>query len=164
MRADNADHLLLLRAKRLCNETCFTVALQHRRLGSAEPEDKVFVFRWWADLQFLVVALRRMRRSAQIAARVPGLTDSVKVAIQKFDATLPGILRMRNVGEHVDSYAANDASRHDKAVLAEHLEVGTWDGRIYEWLGESLNIDTALRAAESLLHAIKELHCPVSHK
>src|SRR5579859_2833960 len=54
-----SDAAILERAKSLSNEACFTVSLQHRRLRTTEPEDQVFVFRWWADLQFLIVALRR---------------------------------------------------------------------------------------------------------
>ena len=53
------------RAKSFCNEACFTIALQHRRLKTTEPEDGVFVFRWHADLQFLIVALRRLRDRRQ---------------------------------------------------------------------------------------------------
>ncbi len=61
---------ILERARSLCSEGCFAVALQHRRLRSKEPEDEVFILRWWTDLQFLIVSLRRLRRSALTAAHV----------------------------------------------------------------------------------------------
>jgi hypothetical protein len=54
----------------------FTVALQRRRIRSKEPEDDVFVMRWWADLQFYIVALRRLRRAAELASRVPSAKDT----------------------------------------------------------------------------------------
>jgi hypothetical protein len=37
--ADELDAATLERAKSLSNQACFTVALQRRRLRSAEPED-----------------------------------------------------------------------------------------------------------------------------
>jgi len=154
MRSKDA---ILMRARRLCSEACFTVALQRRRLRSAEPEDNSFVFRWWADLQFLIVALRRLRRSAEIATRIPEFSVEVKVAIEEFDKSLPGLTKMRNVGEHVDAYAVNDPKRRDVSVDSGQLQVGFFDGTVYTWLGQSLNIDNALQAAEKLCVRIKQL-------
>lgn len=148
---------ILMRARRLCSEACCTVALQCRRLRSTEPEDSSFVFRWWADLQFLIVALRRLRRSAEIAMRVPEFSTEVRAAIDEFDRSLPGLTKMRNVGEHVDDYAANDPKRRDLSVDSWQLQAGSFDGTVYVWLGESLNIDTALAAAEKLFERIKQL-------
>ncbi len=113
---------ILERARSLCSEGCFAVALQHRRLRSKEPEDEVFILRWWTDLQFLIVSLRRLRRSALTAAHVRG---------------------------------ADAASRHEKSVSRLQLQVGSWDGTVYSWLGGSLNVDVALNAAEKLLEAIR---------
>lgn len=61
--ADEIDAAALERAKSLANWACYTIALQRRRLQSGEPEDETFIFRWWADLEFLVVTLRRLRRA-----------------------------------------------------------------------------------------------------
>jgi hypothetical protein len=44
---------ILERARSLCNEAVWTVALQRTRLRSSEPEDAEFVFRKWADFRFL---------------------------------------------------------------------------------------------------------------
>ena len=154
MRSKDAT---LMRARRFCSEACFTVALQRRRLRSAEPEDDSFVFRWWADLQFLIVALRRLRRSAEIATRIPEFSVEVRAAVEEFDKSLPGLRKMRNVGEHVDSYAVNDPKRYDASVDSGQLQVGLFDETVYTWLGESLNIDTALAAAEKLCHRVKQL-------
>lgn len=57
---------------------------------------------------------------------------------------------MRNVGEHVDGYAVDAASRHENSVSRLQLQAGSWDGTVYSWLGESLNVDVALNAAEKL--------------
>jgi hypothetical protein len=115
------------------------------------------VFRWWADLQFLIVALRRLRRSAEIAVRVPELSAEVKVALDEFDKSLPGLTLMRNVGEHVDDYAVNDPKRHTVSVDTGQLQAGWFDGIVYHWLGKSLNVDTALSSAEELYARIKQL-------
>lgn len=150
-----SDAAILERAKRLCNEACFTVSLQHRRLRTTEPEDQVFVFRWWADLQFLIVALRRMRRSAELAGRVPVVSKVIAQAIGEFDRTLPDLAKMRNIGEHIDDYAVDAPKRRYADIDRRHLQVGTWDGKVYRWIGE-LDIDVALEAAERLFGAVRE--------
>ncbi len=61
------------RARRLANVAVWSVELQCRRLQSVEPEDATFVLRKWADFDFLVVALTRLRRAAQLAASIPEL-------------------------------------------------------------------------------------------
>jgi hypothetical protein len=148
-----SDKSILQRAISLCNEACFAVALQHRRLRSTEPEDKSFVFRWWVDIQFLVVALRRLRRPAEIAGCVSALSDLISVALREFDDTLPSLAKMRNVGEHVEDYALGRG--RDTTVSPGELQVGCLDWPVYSWLGESLNLDTALTAAEKLLQAVR---------
>jgi hypothetical protein len=45
-----SDAVILERTKSFCNEAVFTIALQHRRLRSIEPEDGKFLFRREADL------------------------------------------------------------------------------------------------------------------
>jgi hypothetical protein len=61
---------------------------------------------------------------------------------------------MRNVGEHIDDYAVDSPKRQHKEVRRQDLQVGTWDGTTYEWLGDSLNIDTAHEAAYALFVAV----------
>ena len=51
------------RARRLANIAVWTAQLQRRRLATDEPEDSEFLFRRWADFQFLIVALTRVRRA-----------------------------------------------------------------------------------------------------
>jgi len=131
----------------LVNEAMKTVDLQHRRVRSTEPEDEHFAFRYWADLQFLIVALQRLRRAAGIAAQVVSSKDRIDAGIKKFDKALPMLKVMRNVGEHVDDYAVDSPRRHHKHVTRYSLQVGTFDGTSYEWLNLSLNIDEARTAA-----------------
>ena len=149
-----SDAVIMERARSLANEAMFTVALQRRRVRSSEPEDDVFAMRWWADLQFFIVALRRLRRAAELAGRVAAVKDSLTVALQDFDHALPQLMRMRNVGEHIDDYAVDSPERRHKNVNRQALQVGTWDGTTYEWLGESLNVDLAHDVAQTLFAVV----------
>ena len=142
---------ILERARSLCNEARYTVALQFRRLGCVEPEDAQFIFRWWADLQFLVVALRRMRRAAELCSRA---APEVRAAIADFDRALPCLAKMRNVGEHIDAYALDDPKRHDHSIDRKQLQVGTWNGIVFQWLGCELDIGVAVKATESLWEVV----------
>src|SRR5579863_6901255 len=108
------DHAILERSLSLANVAMFSVSLQRRRVRSIEPEDEAFVFRWWADLQFLVVALWRLRRIVTLASCVPQVSVGLLSALKEFDNALPGLSTMRNVGEHLDSYAVDDKKRRHK--------------------------------------------------
>ncbi len=141
------------RAHSLANEAIHMVALQLRRLQSEEPEDEIFVFRRWADFQFFIVGLRRLRQAALLAAQPKGTDTAIQNAIREFDEALPGLRKMRNVGEHVDEYAVEHG--RDRSVGRRALQVGTFDATTLEWLGERLNAEDALRAAERLYGAIK---------
>lgn len=158
-----SDEAILERALSLANEAMFTVALQVRRLSSEELEDQVFVFRWWADLQFLVVALRRLQRSAAIALQVQVAAARVADALAEFELALPGLPVMRNVGEHTDAYAVDSPSRHHQFVDRRMLQVGEWDGRTYTWLRDAagqpmrLDVQDARAAAEELFQGLSRI-------
>jgi hypothetical protein len=150
-----SDAAILERARSLANEAVHMVALQRRRLQSEEPEDRAFIFRRWADFQFLIISLRRLRLAGVLAARPKSSRAVIKKAIRKFDDALPDRLRtMRNVGEHIDEYAIEKG--RDRRVSRRQLQVGTFDDATFEWLGGNLNADDALVAAEALYSAIKD--------
>lgn len=146
---------ILDRVYSLANEAMFTIALQCRRLRSIEPEDETFIFRWWADLQFLILALCRLHRAVRIACKVPQVAKDMKAALYKFDLALPHLTKLRNVGEHVGEYAVDCDSRHDKNVNRKDLQVGSWDGTVYKWLDTQLNVHDALTASEELYRAFQ---------
>jgi hypothetical protein len=120
-----------------------------------EPEDDSFLGRWWADLEFLVITLRRLRRAAQIGTHASHARAALVAALSDFDAALPGLAKMRNVGEHIDDYALNSSTRHHRNVKSGQLQVGSWDGTVFTWLGHQLDVDVALAVAEKLFRAIK---------
>lgn len=142
----------LERAKRLVNIQIFTIQLQIRRIRTSEPEDQEFVFRWWADLQFLILTLWRLRRAALIAKDEP----VVERAIKEFDLGLPGLKVMRDVGEHIEDYALNSSHRHRKDKTKSMLEVGSWADPIYSWMGETLNIDEAYTYSGKIFIAVRD--------
>jgi hypothetical protein len=142
------------RARRLANTAVWTAQLQRRRLATDEPEDGEFLFRRWADFQFFIVALTRVRRAAVLAAKVPSISDDMQKAIKEFDATLPMLKNMRDVAEHFDDYALDKGRL--KAVRRQALEVGVIGSTIFQWLCHELNADTALKAAQNLFREIAQ--------
>ncbi len=82
-REKPSDAAILERAFSLVNEAMMTIALQRRRVRSSEPEDETFVFRYWADLQFFIIAMRRLRRVAELVIHIPSLKDRISEALTK---------------------------------------------------------------------------------
>jgi len=144
------------RARRLANVAIWSVELQCRRLRGTEPEDATFVLRKWADFGFLVVSLIRLRRAAQLAARVPEIEPALGNAIKQFDRALPGLKTMRDVAEHIDDYALDQG--RTTSIVRQSLEVSTLEeeGPTLHWLGATLNALHALQASQRLFAAIKE--------
>lgn len=152
------EQAILERARSLTDEAVWMVWLQRRRWQRDEPEDEEFLFRRLADMQFLIVSLRRARRAAEIAAHVPSAEGSVRDAIARFDAALPGLATMRNVGEHIDDYAIDSPDRHHKVVGRRMLQNASWDETTFRWLGQTLNVDEALAAVQQLFIAVRDAH------
>jgi hypothetical protein len=159
-----SDGAILERAKSYGNVAIFTIKLQHRRLQTEEPEDKVFVLRYTMDFEFLVVALYRLLRAAQLASRVPLVNKHMETAIKEFKDTLPFLGEIRNVAEHFDEYALDGSRiavgkkdrRQHKNISRRQLQVSEWDGKNYIWLGHEVNINVAFTAGEKLFLAIKK--------
>jgi hypothetical protein len=156
VRAAPTDAATMERALRFANIAMFTIAQQRRRLRSVEPEDERFALRWWADFEFMITALRRMRRAAELAAKAPSVRVEIQAAIAAFDAVVPGLLAMRNVAEHIEDYAVDDPRRRLQDVDRGQLEVSTWGATVH-WLGRELNLDDAFVAASTLLRAMKDV-------
>jgi hypothetical protein len=150
---ESDDALAVATAYSMSNEALHMVGLQRRRIRAEEPEDTKFVFRWWADAQFLIIALWRLRSAGELALRTNSDRASIRTAIEDFDSAVPGLRRMRNVGEHAGDYVINRG--HDRDVRSESLQAGSFDGVTFGWLDGALNTDVALDAAERLHQAIK---------
>jgi hypothetical protein len=136
----------------------FVLALQRRRVQTVEPEDGDFLFRVWADWEFLIVALIRIRRSALVAAQVDQTNAKIMQAVARFDAALPDLRVMRNVAEHIDEYAVESERRHHRSIMRYGLEVGSWNDTEFTWQldrPQVLNADHAMDAAGELLVAVR---------
>lgn len=149
------DKIKLERAYSLANETMFTISLQCRRVKSEEPEDTQFVMRWWADLLFLILALYRLRKIFNITKRIPHITNQINVAITDYDTKLPYLSKFRNVIEHLDEYAIDEG--HTKGISRKEIQVGSWDGNVFEWLNEKLDVNEAEVAAGKLFLTFKKI-------
>jgi len=134
----------------------WSIELQCRRLGDVEPEDTEFVLRRWADFDFLIVALTRLRRATSLAAKIPQLQASLDTALVEFDKALPDLKKMRDVAEHADDYALDHGRQ--KTVARQSLGVSTIeaDGPTLCWLQARLNAREACRASRALFAALKE--------
>jgi hypothetical protein len=155
MKAPPTEAVTLGRARTFANEAMFTVALQLRRVASDDPEDSVFVLRRWVDWQFLIVALRRLQRAAELAAKTPTGAKFVAPALTVFRREIPGLTTMRNVLEHFDSYALDDPDRRHKAVDRRRLQSGTLSGDHFVWLGHELHAEHVKATAEALYDAVR---------
>jgi hypothetical protein len=142
------------RAKRLANVLAWTISLQCRRIRSSEPEDEKFLFRQWADYEFLINALSRLRKAAVLASKVPPIKASIEKAIADFDQIIPDLATMRNTLEHVDEYAL-DLGRNTR-ISRKALEVGKISDEQLEWLGCTLKTEDAMTATNLLFKAIVE--------
>jgi len=78
----------------------------------------------------------------------------VAIELRRFDAALPGLPRLRNIGEHVDDYATDNPGRHDPTITRRYIQAGSWTDSEWHWLGEVLDLDVAMRAAEALHQAV----------
>ncbi len=146
-----SDEATYERARRLANLAIWTVKIQLRRLQSVEPEDEEFIIRKFSDFHFLIVALTRLRRAAELAQKVDPLKKTMKKAIRDFDSSLPSRKKMRDIAEHIDEYAID--SGRNKSVSRKSLEVASCNGTTWTWLGHDLNTNEAMKASDQLFEA-----------
>lgn len=135
------------------------VQLQRARQEAPSGPDGAFL--WWIDLQFFIVALRRLRRAAELALRVPDQRPAIQQAIRAFDEALPDLPLLRNVGEHIDEYAVGEG--FDSSIRWQQLQVGGWDGATFAWLDTELNADKAIEAGKKLVGEIEWARMRVLH-
>ena len=102
------------------------------------------------DLQFLIVALWRLRLVGHLAARIDA---GVQRALDVFKREIPDLKRMRDVAQHLDEYAID--AGHQRRVGRRSLEVGRLSTDEFHWLGGTLNLPKARRAAVMLYLSIK---------
>jgi len=142
------------RARRLANILVWTIDLQVHRLKSEESKDKEFVFRRWADFEFLVIALIRLRKIANLIVKeIKTTKDIIEPAIKEFDKNLPNLKKVRDVTLHIDDYAMDNGRLDD--VSRYELEVGEFGDEEWNWLGCKINSSKAYSVSLQLFRAIQ---------
>jgi hypothetical protein len=128
------------------------VHLQVARLDSSSSDMEARLDQDEIDLHFLLVALVRLRRGINRCSQdVPRLRVHLEPLLDVFDATLPSLEKLRNVGEHADEY--NVSRGRDPRVLRRQVQVGAMDrkdGLVWLWLGERFEVNVAHHAAATL--------------
>lgn len=105
---------ILDRARRFANNNLFAADLQVKRIMGADLNEPDGPWQCLIDFQFLIIALTRLRRAAILAFTVETVAQQAAAAVAAFDASLPGLLAMRNVAEHADTYAADSPTRRQR--------------------------------------------------
>ncbi len=120
--------------------------MQRARL---EPSQNRDLWEVEIDLHFLLVALVRLERAVaraagEVAALQPTLTDE----LESCRRALPGLRRMRDIGEHADEYNISKGRRTD----VRRAEVQSWGmhtnsagGLVWQWIGQELDLYYAIK-------------------
>jgi hypothetical protein len=160
-----SDAQTLERAARLASNSIFAVRLQLTRIRTSRISDDAdnAVMQRWADSEFLVIALWRLRTTAFIAASVASARDAVTAAIDAFDQQLPDLQVMRHVSQHLDDYAIDHPTRRRQrkpgstALVGRRLlEVAGLGNDEFHWLRGKLSLDDAEAAANALYAAVRK--------
>lgn len=156
---------ILERARSLANANANAAHLQVRRIRSDSERPHPDDYDPWErlyDCEFLIGALWRFRSAIRIAENVPDVAPQVRRLLERFDASLPGLRKMRNVLEHADDYGVD--AHHFLAKRASSPEVHrqqiqtmSWDDDSMTWLGEALNYDDALEAVSECYRGLKNV-------
>jgi hypothetical protein len=142
------------RARRQASFAMWTIEMQIRRLNKTEPEDEKFVLRKVADFQFFLLALTKFRRAILLANKIVSIKRKISSGIERFDSQLPFLVEMRNVDQHFDDYAI-DRGRNKK-IDKTMLEVHSFDGQNWVWLGHKIDLEVAFNAGRILFKVLIE--------
>jgi hypothetical protein len=148
-----SDATILHRALTFAFEGLQAADVQLERARQDAPDRPGGAFLWWIDLQFFIVAMRRLRRGAELAMEAEAERNAMRAAISAFDAAVPELRLLRDVGEHIDDYAVGKG--FNPSVRWRSLQVGAWDGETLEWLDIKLNAESALAAGRKLVGEIE---------
>jgi hypothetical protein len=156
--SDLSEIDVAVRAKSLANHWMWAVSLQDDRITRPRPHDlKFHPFAVQdfheADLHFLVIALRRLRMVATTLEHAPQEWNSVRSAIQAFDARLPWLKRLRDVFEHLEDYSV-DSNLRQSGTSRRELQVWNFGEKGMQWLGYDIDWSDARPAAKDLNRAV----------
>jgi len=136
-------------ARSEANIAVWAIQLQINRLRSEDNEIPGFVLQPVVDFHFLVTALTRLRKMADLVSKFSNISEAIK----KFDETLPDLKNIRNVLEHIDEYRLGKG--RNKNVSANALRTILLDPDRIQWLDYEIKTNEALEVSDFLFQAIK---------
>ena len=141
----------------VANNFVFSVAMQISRIREKRADVEPFVMRRFVDLEFLVVALTRLRRAANVINLFPYTETKLSQAMEKYDKRLSGLKQLRNITEHYDDYLLKKCRNKKidlKAIRSGYMtKCISYDS--VEWMDFRLDLDECLAAAEELEISMK---------
>jgi len=136
-------------ARSEANIAVWAIQLQINRLWSKDNEIPGFALQPVVDFHFLVTALTRLRKMADLVSKHSNISEAIK----KFDETLPDLKKIRNVLEHIDEYRLGKGRNKDVSVNA--LRTMSLAPNRIEWLDYEIKTDEAIKVSDILFQAIK---------
>lgn len=146
--------VVVTRAMALANNLLWSLGVQGSRLTEDDSER---IYNWWADMQFFIVAAWRLRRCAETLNENQLVDGGLSDAIAEFDSQTVGLKSMRDIPEHLDDYLPETPNRHKKQISSSDFSIGSWDGRVYKWLGHSLHLVKTHDAASALYREMTDV-------
>lgn len=135
----------------LASRAMWTIELQILRLNSERLEVKDFVMQPLVDFHFLLIALGRLEKAAQL---VNSVVD-ISVGLNHFKQELPWLRKLRNVLEHIDEYQQGIGRNSSIKTSELHVFGGGKDNM--HWLGEEVEYKKVLSASNNLFEAITSI-------
>ena len=147
------------KARSLANIACFSIELQIHRLRKGEPEIPEFVMQPVADFHFLLTAIKRLHRAANLANNA--IDRKLSSQIKEFGQSLPDWEKIRNTMEHIDGRWQNGKSKFPASK--RELPGFSFSDDLVEWCGVKLNLETVMQASSRLFQAIQDMSPYAKH-
>lgn len=152
-----------------CERGSAPIDVQHKRLTDptwAAPEGQApAIPNDFADFQFMIVAMWRLRRVVeQLVLKVPTTFFSLETDLAEFDDAMPVLKRLRDVGEHVeecnlDVGSGSGGKSEVDPVYRQQLQTFGFGQHSMNRLGECFVYDdawaAALRLSLAFEHAVR---------
>jgi hypothetical protein len=132
------------------NLAVWAIHLQIQRLRSEKNEIEGFVLQPVVDFHFLVTALTRLRKMADLVLKHSDISEAIK----QFDNALPDLRKIRNVLEHIDKYRLGEG--RNKKVSINGLRTIMLGPDKIQWLDYEIKIEQAAKVSDLLFQSIKD--------
>ncbi len=146
-------------ARSLANIACGSIELQIHRLRKREFEIPEFVMQPIADFHFLLTAINRLHRAANLANTA--IDRKLSSQIKEFGQSLPDWEKIRNTMEHIDDRWRNEKCKFPASK--GELPVFLFGNDIVTWCGVELNLETVLQASSRLFQSIQDISPHAKH-